>query len=71
MADRLCGRLQSGKGGFDSLSWLDHKRFNVTHHQIYNGVHKQCLIYLVCLAHMQMGISYMPRTVILFTYFAV
>jgi len=35
------------------------------------GVHKQCLIYLVCLAHMQRGISYMPWTVILFTYFAV
>ena len=37
MADRLCGRLQSGKGGFDSLSWLDHKRFNASHHQIHKG----------------------------------
>ena len=37
MADWLCGRLQSGIGGFDSLSWLDSKRFESFHNQIYKG----------------------------------
>jgi len=44
MADRLCGRLQSGKGGFNSLSWLNHKRFDSFHNQIYKGAKAQGIL---------------------------
>ena len=48
MADRLCDRLQSGKGGFDSLSWLASERFGLSNNR-FAGIGKVTIHAFSCL----------------------